>query len=578
MDIEEKRKRVINKKKFTRNICISLVALLLVAGIFVIAPNYMKDDDDGKAHVLINNKNLTSPEGLSNDNRLSKDKVLSNNLLIENGVVYLSKEDISRFFDKYLYYDSKYNQYITTSDTKVATIEVGAHKMEVNGISSVIVGTILEKDGVIYLPFSEMADVYNVEVQNVEETNTVIIDSLDREQKQAEASKNLSVKLKTKFFSRTIDKVLKGEKVVVISQTNDGWTKVRTAKGKIGYVKTDKLQNETIVRENLEKTNQLADQKISMVWDYYSESKVAPNRNGTTITGINVVAPSFFVLKKLGQGEIIDKVGENGKQYITWAKNNNYRIWAMFSNDSMIETTSEILNDYKLRKQAIEKIVDLAVRYGLDGINLDFENIYQADKDLYTRFVTELYPRLKDVGMTLTVDVTAPDGGETWSLCFDRDALADNCDYLVFMGYDQNNASSTKAGPIAGYNWVKNNVDKFLGQEAVSNKKLILGMPFYTRLWTEDSEGKLKNTSIVNMKDVNNVIAGKGNPTWDETTKLDYLEYKQGNNTYKIWIENAKSIKEKLQLIKDKELAGAAYWAKDRESGDIWEVIKENLK
>ena len=80
------------------------------------------------------------------------------------------------------------------------------------------------------------------------------------------------------------------------------------------------------------------------------------------------------------------------------------------------------------------------------------------------------------------------------------------------------------------------------------------------------------------MKDVNNLISGKGTPTWDETTRLDYLEYKQGNNTYKIWIENAKSIKEKLLLIKSKDLAGAAYWAKDRESGDIWEVINENLK
>ena len=421
MGIEEKRKRVINKKKFIRNICISLIALLLVAGIFLIAPNYMKEPDDGKIHLLINNKDLTSSDRLSND------------ILIENGVIYLSKEDISRFFDKYLYYDSKYNQYITTSDTKVATIEVGTYKMEVNGISSTIAGTILERNGAIYLPFSEMAEVYNVEVQNIEETNTVIIDSLDREQKQAEASSNLSVKLKTKFFSRTVDKVAKGEKVVVLSQTNDGWTRVRTAKGKIGYVKTNKLQNEKMVRENLEKKNQIENEKISMVWDYYSESKVAPNRNGTTITGINVVAPSFFVLKKLGQGEIIDKVGENGKQYINWAKGNNYKVWAMFANDSMIETTSEILKDYKLRKQTIEKIVDLAVRYGIDGINLDFENIFQEDKDLYTRFVIELYPRLRDVGMALTVDVTAPDGGENWSLCYDRDALADNCDYLVFM-------------------------------------------------------------------------------------------------------------------------------------------------
>lgn len=563
MEKEMRSKVVFNKKKFIRNICISLIALIIVAGIFVVAPNYMKEEDDGKIHLLINNTNLTSSNRLTND------------IIIENGIVYLSKSDVSRFFDNYIHYDEKYNQYITTSDTKVATIEVGEYKMEVNGISTAIAGTVIERNDIVYLPFSEMAEVYNIDIQNIEETNTVVVDSLDREQKQAESSKKLSVKLKAKFFSRTVDKVEKGEKLVIISQNSEGWSKVRTESGKIGYVKTKKLVNETLVRENLEEIPQIAGEKVSIIWDYYSESKVAPNRNGTSYEGVNVVSPSFFVLKKLGKGEIVDKVGTDGKEYIQWAKGNNYKVWAMFANDSMIETTSEIINDYKVRKQTIEKIVDLAVKYGLDGINLDFENIYQEDKDAFTRFVVELYPRLKDVGMTLTVDVTAPDGGETWSLCYDRDALADNCDYLVFMAYDQNNDSSPKAGPVAGYNWVRTNVEKFLGQEDIDKEKLILAIPFYTRLWTENSEGKVVKTSIVNMKDVDNVIKGKGTTTWNETTRQDYIEYKQGNNTCKIWIENLNSIKEKLNLVIEKDLAGVAFWAKDRESSDVWQLIDE---
>lgn len=562
MEKEMKTKLVINKKKFIRNICISVIALMIVAVIFIVAPNYMKEEDDGKIHLLVNNKNLTSSERLKND------------IFIENDVIYISKTDVSRFFDNYIHYDEKYNQYITTSNTKVATIGVGEYKMEVNGISSAISGTIIEKDGIVYLPFSEMKEVYNVDVQNIPETRTVIIDSLDREQKQAEAAKKLSVKLTTKFLSRTVDKVEKGSKLVVISQNDEGWSKVRTENGKIGYVKTKKLINEKLVRENFDETKQIANEKISIIWDYYSENKVAPDRTGTSIEGVNVVSPSFFVLKKLGKGEIIDKVGDAGKEYIKWAKGNNYKIWAMFANDSMIETTSEIINDYKVRKQTIEKIVDLAVKYGLDGINLDFENIYQEDKDAFTRFVIELYPRLKDVGMTLTVDVTAPDGGETWSLCYDRDALADNCDYLVFMAYDQNNDSSSKAGPVAGYNWVRTNVEKFLGQEAVAKEKLILAIPFYTRIWTENSEGKLTKTSIVNMKDVDNLVKGR-ETTWNETTKQDYLEYTQGKNTYKMWIENMNSIKEKLNLVIEKDLAGVAFWEKDREANEVWNLIDD---
>lgn len=563
MGKDENRKLKINTVKFVRNIIIAVVALIIAAVIFIIAPNYTKDQDDGKTHLIINNKNLTSNDRLSND------------LVVENGIVYLSKEDITRFFDKYLYYEKQYNKYITTTSTKVASITVGEYKIEVNGVSTPIAGTVIEKNGTVYLPFSEMKDIYNVDVQNIEETNIVLIDSLDREQTKAEVTKNLSIKLKAKTLSRTLEKIKKGDQVVVISKLQSGWSKVRTVDGIIGYVKTDKLQNETKVRENMEEEKQISGEKISIVWDYYSESRVAPTRTGTTIKGVNVVAPSFFVLKKLGNGEIIDKAQDAGKKYIEWAKGNNYKVWAMFSNDSMIETTSEILNDYKTRQQTIENIVNLAVKYGVDGINLDFENIYKEDKDMFTRFVVELYPRLKDLGMTLTVDVTAPDGGDNWSLCYDRDSLADNADYLVFMAYDQNNANSIKAGTVAGYGWVKANVNKFLGQEAVSNEKLILAIPFYTRVWTENSNGELIKSSIVNMKDVNTLIAGKGETTWDTTTRQNYIEYKQGNDTCKIWIEDLASIREKLGIVGEKGLAGVAFWAKDRESEEVWNLVNE---
>lgn len=563
MEKEEKNGIKINKVKFIRNIIISLIALALAASIFVIAPNYTKEEDDGKTQLIINNNNLTTSNRLSND------------ILIENGVIYLSKDDVSRFFDNYLYYESKYNQYITTTDTKVATIGVGSNKMEVNGISSTISGTIIERNGIVYLPFSEMKDVYNVEIQNIEENNIVLIDSLDREQVTANVKKNVSVKLKTRTLSRTLDKVKKGEKVVVISKTSEGWAKVRTTGGKIGYIKADKLENEQVVRQNVIEEKQIANEKISIIWDYYSERKAAPDRSGTQIAGVNVVSPSFFVLKTLGKGEIIDKVGSAGKEYINWAKGNNYKVWAMFANDSMIETTSEILNDYKIRQQTIEKIVDLAVKYGLDGINLDFEKIYKEDKDMFTRFVVELYPRLKDVGMSLTVDVTAPDGGENWSLCYDRDALADNCDYLVFMAYDQNNASSPKAGSVAGYNWVRTNVNKFLGQEDVASEKIILAIPFYTRLWEEDASGKLTDSEVVFMKDVDKVIKNRAEKQWNETTRQNYVEYKQGNKTYKMWIEDIASIKEKLLLVNEKNLAGVAFWEKDRETQEVWNLVDE---
>lgn len=561
----EKGKRIekdkLFNKKFIRNIIISLVALFVAALILIIAPDYVLPKQTTGTTLIINNKNVTSSERLKNE------------IIIEDGVIYLSKNDIANFFDKYLYYDSKYNQYITTSEDKEASIIVGENVITINGISSNISGSIIERDGQIYFPISEMENVYNIEVNKIDSTNTILIDSLNREQIQAQTTKKLNVKLKPKVLSRTIEKLDKDSQVVWISSSN-GWVKVRTEDGKIGYVEEKKLTNKTWIREDVQKNNILDGSKISLMWDYYSEYQKVPKREGTNIDAINVFSPSFFSLKKLGKGEIIDRAGADGQSYIAWAKQNGYQVWALFSNDAMIETTSEILNDYKLRQKVINDIVNLAVKYGINGINVDFENMYEKDKNMYSRFIIELYPRLKECGIILSVDVTAPDGGETWSLCFDRNVIADNSDYIIFMAYDQTSGSSTKAGTVAGYNWVKNNVDKFLGQEGISKEKLILGIPLYTRLWTEDKNGKTVSRSV-DIKDVDTTLPQGIEKNWDENLRQYYVEYQENGNTKKMWVEDIRSIREKLQIARDYNLAGVAFWEMDRQDDDLWKEINE---
>lgn len=420
-----------------------------------------------------------------------------------------------------------------------------------------------------------MNEVYDVEIEYIEQTNRVIVTSLDRKLEKADSAKDLSVKWKKDIFSRTVDKIKKGEKTVVISIDGD-WAKIRTMKGLIGYVKQADLANRIVVREDWNKNTKI-EGNVSIVWDYYSQYVSAPNRTGEKIQGINVVSPSFFMLERLGKGAITDNAKNGGEAYVSWAKENGYQVWAIFSNDSMIQTTHEILADYKLREKTINNLLSLASKYKVDGINLDFENMYEADKDLYTRFVAELYPRLKEYGMSLSVDVTAPDGSPEWSLCFDRYAISENADYIVFMAYDQYNASSTSAGPTAGYDWVKVSLDKFLRD--IKSDKIILGIPFYTRIWKENTDGTLNGEPpVVNMKNIYNVIPNNATITWDEDKRQNYAQYEQEGKIRKVWIEDEKSITEKLNLALEEKLAGVAFWAKDRENANIWKVISEKMK
>lgn len=559
--MKEKNER--NSSKYIFNIIIVLVFLALLGGVFYLSPNYIREDYDGKTKVLINNNNVTL-------------KMKNDVYIDENNNVFLSLADVRNYFDKYIEYDKENGSIVTTSEINIAKMSTKDNKITINGQEEELNSSAIEKNETIYLPFSEISEkVYDVDLEYIKDTNTIIIDSLDRKQEVANTTKETKLKYKPQTLSGTLEKLDANEQVVYIEETNN-WAEVRSKDGTIGYIKKEDLGNVEVAREAKEYIDKV-EGKVNLVWDYYSEYAKAPDRTGETMDGVNVVSPSFFSLERGSNGEIYDNAKDGGAEYIEWAHNNNYQVWAMFSNNSLKDTTSQILNDYEKRETMIENLMDLVEEYNLDGVNVDFENMNESDKDVYSRFLIELAPRLKKIGKTLSVDVTAPDGSETWSLCFDRNTIANVADYIVFMAYDQYGTSSNKAGTTAGYNWVEANIKKFLGQEDVDPEKIILGIPLYMRLWEEEEDGTAK-PEVVNMRDMFDVLPENQVATWDEELKQYYVEYEEDGKKYKMWVENEKSVGEKINLANQYNLAGIAFWEKDRETNDeFWTFVKEQL-
>lgn len=545
---------------------ILIVVLILIAIILILlkAQDFMKEKTDDSISLIINNTNVTQ--------RLKYD------VKIENNNIYVSMDDIKNFFDKYIYIEDEINEIVTTYNDKIASIGFEANKLTLNGSTKKINAHAIKENDVVYIPISEMTDVYNIEIDNIESTKVITIDSSEREQLKATAKSKLSVKSKRESFSRTVDKVEDNATLIVIKNngvtSEKGWTKVRTANGKIGYVKTNKLNEITTTRQAVEKKKQI-EGKVNMFWDYFSQYVKAPDRTGQVVDGVNVVSPLFFYLDKT-DGSVKENVGDAGKTYIEWAHSNGYKIWPMISNsDAGIKVTSTILNSYSKRQELIQSIVEKCAQYEIDGINIDFENMYQADKDKFSRFIIELAPRMQEMGMVLSVDVTAPDGDPNWSLCYNRNVIGDVADYLVFMGYDQYGTSSAKPGTTAGLNWVEKSLQKIIQYDEVDTEKIILGMPFYTRQWTVASDGTIKDRSTVSMMNIK--IPNNVEKQWDEDLKQYYIEYASGKNTIKMWIEDGTSIKEKVALVAKYKLGGTSGWRKDMETSNVWAIIKEGL-
>ena len=130
-------------KKNIIKVLVVIILLMIAIAILKIAPNYIRDEIKNKVNLVINNSNVTA--SLKNDIYID-----------ENDVIYLSKEDIDNFFDEYVYYDKKYNQIITTSENKIATLEVENTTIYINGEEQNIKSSVIEKNDRYFIPISEL--------------------------------------------------------------------------------------------------------------------------------------------------------------------------------------------------------------------------------------------------------------------------------------------------------------------------------------------------------------------------------------------------------------------------------------
>ena len=555
--------REIQKKK--KRIIIALLTIITLIVLFIIAyiaNEFIILDKNKTTNLVINNKNVTEN--------------LKKEILIKEGEIYISKQDLGNFFDKYIYEENETQKIITTYNKKIAEIGFDQNIININGTDKTTQAHAIKEGDTIYLPIEELTDVYDIEISYKPDTKVLVIDSLSRGQVKAVVNANVSVKSSTNFIAKTVDRIKKGELCYLISEEN-GKARIRTENGKLGYVNSNKISNKVTVRQDMEEEKQI-EGKVNLVWDYYSQVATAPDRTGTKIDGVNVVSPAFFNMNT--EGVIEENIGTRGQAYLDWAHSNNCKVWPMVQNsgDGMLSATSRVMNSYEKRKEVIEQIVNLCIEYKLDGINLDFENMKKEDKDLYSRFIIELMPRMKELGLALSVDVTAPDGSDTWSLCFDRHVIGDVADYIIFMGYDEYGASSTKAGTTAGLDWVELSLKKFLETEEIESDKIVLAVPLYTRLWTEDSNGNLIDQVVVSMKDIDDTIPSDVERKWDEDLQQYYVEYSEDGNTKKMWIEDLTSLKAKTDLISKYKLGGIASWEKGMETDEVWKLFEEALK
>jgi spore germination protein YaaH len=291
--------------------------------------------------------------------------------------------------------------------------------------------------------------------------------------------------------------------------------------------------------------------------------------------GLQVLSPTWFHLRE--DGLIVNRAD---KTYVQWAHQKGLQVWGLFDNDFDPDLTHAFLHNPELRIKVIRQLLSFVELYELDGINLDFENMYLKDKEAYVQFVRELAPLLHEKERLLSVDVTFHSLSETWSMCYDRVGLAAAADYLMVMGYDEHASGSSSAGSVSSLPWVEKGLARML--EEVEADKLILGIPFYTRLWIEtiDENGKISLTSkaysMVTAKKW--ITEHKARVQIDEIARQHYVEVKEGDTTYRMWLEDELSLTNRIELMKKYRLAGISAWRRGYEPDETWPVLAELVR
>lgn len=494
---------------------------------------------------------------------------------------------IQKHIDSAMIYEESSSSIIITTSDKVIRMKSEQLTAMMNEKPLVLKFAVERVADQIYVPVASLLELYQIHLEQSSVSGAVIFHKAGDAIQWGSTvplslypEKSILMRQKQGFKSPILKEMEKGEKLMIWGE-DSGWYRVQDSDGIGGYVRKTQLELDYIeVKPNILfepayipwKPN---GGKINISWEQVERVNPDTSKFGA-MPGLNVVSPTWFHLAD-GDGNLRSVASA---AYVTWAHQQGYQVWGLFSNSFNLEWTNQALSTYDKRMKMIKQLLAYSQMYKLQGINIDFENVYLKDKDKFTQFIREMVPLLHEQGLVVSIDVTIKSTNPTWSMFYDRRAIGQVVDYMMVMTYDEHWASSPKAGSVASLPWVERGIVQIMREDGVPASKLLVGVPFYTRIWTEEwIDGKIKVSSrAVFMGTVQGIIKDKNlTPVFLPEAGQHYVEYKEGNKTMKIWIEDEVSMKARAELVRKYDFAGIASWRRGYETPGIWDVINNEL-
>lgn len=433
-----------------------------------------------------------------------------------------------------------------------------------------------ESDGTVYISLDVVKEYTDLDYAYYSDPNRVVIrNEWDGVEHATVQSDTAQVRQKGGIKSLILADVQKGDTLLYLENL-DNWCKVMTADGYTGYIQTEDISEPEAIEARTAKKDSYEritrDHKINLVWHQSTstESNDAMAEMTAEMTGVNVISPTWF--------SVTDETGTISSlasaDYVKLAHEAGREVWGLIDNfnEAFDETTD--LAYASVRSRIIEQLLAEAASCGMDGINVDFENLKEAGIPHYLQFLRELTSAAHAQNLVVSVDTPVP---QAYTMYYQRGEQARFVDYMIVMAYDEHFAGSEEAGSVSSLPFVQQAVEEMT--RVMPADQVICGIPFYTRVWTEKFGQSAITSEVLGMDGAKNYAKeNQMTETWDASLGQNVATVETSDARYTIWMEDEQSMEEKLKVIQSADLAGVAEWKLGFECADVWSLISEYIE
>lgn len=488
---------------------------------------------------------------------------LDQKALISGDDVYLPIDVVDGYLNQRYYWDSE-NKKILYATPSSLTEEKASDSAG---------GMVWLKDNSVYLHLDYVKKYTDIDAYINKDPDRIAIQNKFSNIETVTVKKDTVIRYRGGIKSEILTEVPKNTVLRLLNEGED-WDQVATDDGYIGYIQKKKVSaaDATTYERDFKSesyTYLTMDEPVNLVWHQTTSTDANNYFSDATqnMTGVNVISPTWFSIAD-NSGNITNIASG---EYVMQAHEKGLKVWGLVDNFSENISTTTVLSSTSARQNLEGQLIAGALKTGLDGINVDFESLSEDVGIHFLQFLRELSIQCHENNLVLSVDNPVP---ENFTSHYDRAEQGKVTDYVIIMGYDEHYVGS-EAGSVASLPWVEQGVKDTLTE--VPAERTILAVPFYTRLW-KTTDGGVLTSEAIGMDQAQKVIADNGAETyWDKTTSQNYGTYEGDGATYQIWLEDSKSIAEKVKLISKYKLAGVAEWKLGFENSGVWKTIAKNL-